>query len=315
VFTWLLAGGVLMAIAAGVVWCWTDMSRDAAWGRTRWWRAALLAGVVAVPTVPTTSMPLRVERVLYEGPDLLSPEPVRSVEIRDSWIVPGVVRVKGIRSVQGETLLDERSRVEVGLPWALLLVAMGWWVARRGPTGAMAVAVAALGLGACVGPEPSPASVEERRIIELMEIRRSGDAAGIESLFHPTAVYEDLTSGARYRDLPEIAEFMEGFHSPDGSVFLEVIAYHSGDGMAAAEWVLDGTRLSPSLTSPDSVFLSWFRVDGVTLIELEDGLIVRAADYGDPTSLVLAEGGIVVLPGGDTLRALPETVTRPPPRR
>ena len=105
---------------------------------------------------------------------------------------------------------------------------------------------------------------------------------------------------------------MEGFHSPDGSVFLEVIAYHSADGMAAAEWVLDGTRLSPS---PDSLVLRWFRVDGVTLIELEDGLIVRAADYGDPTSLVLAEGGIVVLPGGDTLRALPETVTRPPPRR
>ena len=66
-------------------------------------------------------------------------------------------------------------------------------------------------------------------------------------------------------------------------------------------------------TTTHRVVLEW--VDGVTLVELEDGLIVRAADYGDPTSLVLAEGGIVVLPGGDTLRALPETVTRPPPRR
>ena len=138
---------------------------------------------------------------------------------------------------------------------------------------------------------------------------------GIEGLFHPTAVYDDFTSGVTYRDLPEIAAFMEAFHTADGAVFLDVISYHAGEGIAAAEWVLEGSRQGPSGVSGDSLVVRRFRVDGLTLIEVQGGLIVRAADYGDPIPLVLAEGGAVVLPEGDTLRAGAESATGPPPRR
>ncbi len=167
----------------------------------------------------------------------------------------------------------------------------------------------------CTGPEPSSVTVEERRLIELMEMRRAGDATGIERLFHPTAVYDDFTSGVTYRDLPEIADFMEAFHTADGAVFLEVISYHTGNGMAVAEWVLEGNREGPSGASGDSLVVRRFRVDGLTLIEVQGGLIVRAADYGDPIPLILAEGGAVVFPEGDTLRAEAESATGPPPRR
>lgn len=85
--------------------------------------------------------------------------------------------------------------------------------------------------------------------------------------------------------------------------------------MAVAEWVLEGNRQGPSGLSGDSLVLRRFRVDGLTLIEVQGGLIVRAADYGDPIPLVLAEGGAVVFPDGDTLRAEAEPTTGPPPRR
>jgi hypothetical protein len=166
-----------------------------------------------------------------------------------------------------------------------------------------------LWIAACAGAEAPDRTTEELRLIELMEMRRTGDPEGIEGVFHPTAVYDDFTSGTQHRELPEITAFIRGWHSPDGATFVDVVQYHAGDGVAVAEWVLEGTRSGPARDDPDSLVLRRFRVDGLTLVEVEDGLIVRAADYADPTSLLLAEGAVVVLPEGDTLEAVTEPVT------
>ena len=41
-----------------------------------------------------------------------------------------------------------------------------------------------------------------------------------------------------------------------------------------------------------------FRVEGVTLLEIDGGRIVRATEYSDPTDLYVALGGSVTLPDG-----------------
>ncbi|UCC25782.1 MAG: hypothetical protein JSU98_01545 [Gemmatimonadales bacterium] len=86
----------------------------------------LIAALAAIPVVPGLSVPIRVDRTWYEGPDLLSSRPLETTEIRDHWVVPGVLRVRGLRTVQGSTLLEERARVEAGIPWLLLLVVSAW---------------------------------------------------------------------------------------------------------------------------------------------------------------------------------------------
>ena len=44
-------------------------------------------------------------------------------------------------------------------------------------------------------------------------------------------------------------------------------------------------------------------LNGVTIIEIEDGRIIRAADYTDTTPLMLQLGGRIELPGGVVIEA------------
>lgn len=92
--------------------------------------------VLATPFLPTLHLPVRVARTHYEGADLMAEAPVTETVVREVQRVPGLVRTRTLRTTQGDVLLHETERTEVGIPWLLLGVAgVGWAVRRRRGSG------------------------------------------------------------------------------------------------------------------------------------------------------------------------------------
>lgn len=306
----------LGAVASAVIWCGVDVGRRIrSPSRRRWWWTSLALGVVLVPLVGGPTVPVRAERMLYEGPDLLSPDPEVTGATGERWAVPGLVRTRTLRTTQGDLLLRETRRVEVAIPIVLLLVLAAWGGVRAGgvarPGGGRGAAlvlvlVAGSAAGCAPGEVPEP-SLVELRLLELMAMRQSGDVAGAEDIFHPVAVYDDYPNQVQYRGLPEIAGFVQGLHRWASGVFLDVVRVHVGADRAVAEWVLEGVQSSAYPGVADSATFRRFRLEGVTVVEVERGLIVRAADYADMVPLILDLGGSVTLPSGEVVR-LPDPV-------
>lgn len=294
-----VAGG----LAAATLWCATGVFRRGGSRRARvgWWLALALA-LVAIPEAPGPAVPVRVERALYEGPDLLSGEPEVTRVLAEDWIVPGLVRVRTVRTSQANQILREAQRVEVALPVALLLVLGAWGAAgtRRSSTAATLL-IGAMWTTGCVPGDSMEASLAEVRLMEFMAMRQSGDVTGAETLFSPVAVWDDYPNQVQYRGLPEIAERIVGLHGWATGVFLDVVRTHVSSDRAVAEWVLQGVQGAPYPGVADSATFRRFTVEGVTVVELEQGRIVRVADYADMIPLVLDLGGSVTLPSGEVV--------------
>lgn len=265
----------------------------------------LLAALVSTPWVPAPFVPIRAERTLYAGPDLLSDVPVREVVLSESTRAAGLSRIRTLRATQGTTLLSERRRVEIRVPWlwaaAMVLVALGGRVGRSaGGTasaraGLLCMAIAPT-MGSC-GGEPGP-GLAELRLKEVVEMRATGDVSAIEEVFLPEAVYEDVAGDFEHRGVPEIAEHLRGLHRWASGVFLDVIDIHGGPEWAAAEWLLEGVQSGPVPGRLDTVTGRRFQLRGVTLVELERGGVIRAVDYLDWVPFLLDVGAEVHWPGG-----------------
>ncbi|HSG46490.1 MAG TPA: nuclear transport factor 2 family protein [Longimicrobiales bacterium] len=305
---------VTLAVAGMVAWaavrCAVDVGRrvPSSAGRRGWW-AALALGVVLIPLQPGPTVPVRTDRMLYEGPDILSSDPQVTGAVAERWTLPGLVRIRTLRTTQGDLLLRETRRVEVAIPLLLLLVLSAWGVARgrreprEGGAGRAAVVVALVAgsaAGCARGEMPEP-SLAEVRLMEVMAMRHSGDVTGAEDIFHPAAVYDDYPNQLQHRGLPEIADFIQGLHRWASGVFLDVVRVHAAGDRAVAEWVLDGVQSAPYPGVADSATFRRFRLEGVTVVEVERGLVVRVADYADMVPLILELGGSVTLPSGEVV--------------
>ena len=262
--------------------------------------ALLALAAVTVPVVPSPELPIRVEGIRYAGPDLLSDEPVRSVQVADSAVASGLARVRRHREVQGNTLLREVRRVSVPLPWLWALGVVGLAAWSRGRPGRSALLLATGVLAACTAQEgPSRA---ELRLEEVMEMRRTGEVDDVVSVFLAEAVYEDVAAGAEYRGVPEISGYLGWVHGFASGVFLDVLRVHRGDRVASAEWILDAVQTGPIPGLLDSVTNRRFQLRGVTLVEVERGAVVRAVDYVDLVPMLLDLGSEIHAPGGTVLR-------------
>ncbi|MDT8340361.1 MAG: nuclear transport factor 2 family protein, partial [Longimicrobiales bacterium] len=230
----------------------------------------------------------------------------------ESRLVPGLVRERSLRTTQEGRLLREATRIEVTAAF-LLLLALGAWRLAGGPGGrarrppATAVLLAALLpsllLAGCA-PEGAPEpTVAELRVLELLALRESGDVAVAADLFHPLAVWEDHPGQRQLQGLPEIAAFLEEFHGWASGIFLDVLRVHPAGDRAVAEWVLEGVQSAPYPGVADSATFRRFLLEGVTVVEVERGLIVRVAEYADMLPLLLDLGGSATLPNGDVISA------------
>lgn len=168
-----------------------------------------------------------------------------------------------------------------------------------------ALVLGALVVTACTSPQQGPSRVEaenEIAIRTLMSMWESGDAEGVAGLFYPDAVFDDFPNQQQYRGLQEIAEYlMSGTRWAEG-VSMSVTAVHTSESGAVAEWVFSGVQDHPIGSFVPVATGREVVLNGVTVIEVENGRIRRAAAYMDVLPLVLQLGGRVAMPGGDTLK-------------
>ena len=152
-------------------------------------------------------------------------------------------------------------------------------------------------------PGPSQAYAEnEIAIRSLMAMVGSGNIDDVAGLFHPDAVYDDYANQQQYRGLEEIAGYITGGTRWATAVSMDVMSVHISDSTAVAEWVFTGIQDQPIRSFLPVVTGREVVLNGVTIIEMEDGRIRRAADYVDALHLVLQLGGEVHMPGGGLLR-------------
>lgn len=165
----------------------------------------------------------------------------------------------------------------------------------------MVIVAALLLAGACVR-EDRPALYESEVLVqELLAAREAADTLALLDLFAPTAVYDDFQNQIQYQGIDEVAAYAMSLHAWAGDLLINVVRVQAGPDAAAAEWVLSAVQerpmgdFMPQATGREVV------LNGVTLIEVAGGRIVRAADYLDALPLVLQLGGRVEYPGGAVL--------------
>ena len=113
----------------------------------------------------------------------------------------------------------------------------------------------------------------------------SGDAAQVAALYTEDAVREDVPTGTTSRGRAEIESFARGLFETDADVRLVVTDGFVGETWAVVEWTFTGLRQE---TGGEVTFR------GVSVLELEDGLISRESDYYDLPEMqeqIAAAGG------------------------
>ncbi|MEJ2538879.1 MAG: nuclear transport factor 2 family protein [Gemmatimonadota bacterium] len=304
-----LWGLALLAVTLGVG---VLAARAVRPGRRFVW-TLLGVGLASVPLLPAPFVPIRVERVHYAGPDLLSDTPETTAVVSEDYRVAGLSRVQRTRRVQGSTLLSETRWVGLRLPWLLLAGLLVSIVSvRRGSRGRTRLVLVLLLAGGAAGcRQESRPGAAELRLQEVLEMRRTGDVTGVEDVFLAGAVYQDMASGFEYRGLPEIADHLGWIHGWATGVFMDVVEVHGGRETASAEWVLEGIQSSPIPGQLDTVTRRRFQLRGITVVEVERGAVSRAVDYLDMVPFLLDLGAEIRLPGGAVIR-LPEPEVEPP---
>ncbi len=129
----------------------------------------------------------------------------------------------------------------------------------------------------------------------------TADTAAILDIFRPDATYEDFANQTAYQGAEEIVGYLTGAHVWGDDVYFNVGRVHATASGAVGEWVFSalhtrplGDRI-PEGTGREVV------LNGVTVLEMEGGLIARAADYTDTGAMLLQLGGRIELPGGVVL--------------
>lgn len=156
---------------------------------------------------------------------------------------------------------------------------------------------------ACTDAEPGP-SVEARQgelaLRSLASAFESADTALILDLFWPHATYDDFAAQVSYQGIEEIVGYVTGVHAWGDDVYKNVGRVHLTEAGAVGEWVFSAVQnrplgvLAPKGTGREVV------LNGVTILEMDGGRILRAADYVD-TQPMLSQLGARVVPGeGDS---------------
>ncbi len=164
----------------------------------------------------------------------------------------------------------------------------------------LALAACALFVAGCRPQTPQAAGVRasELAIRTLMAAWESADTALILELFSPDATYDDFASQVTAEGPVEIVGYVTAVHAWGDDVYKSIGRVHASETGAVAEWVFSAVQNRPMGDQIPIVTGLEVVLNGVTIIEMRNGLIVRAADYFDTAPMVLQLGGRIELPGG-----------------
>lgn len=143
----------------------------------------------------------------------------------------------------------------------------------------------------------------ELAVRTLMAAWESADVALIEDLFLPQATYDDYPNQHTYRGVQEIVAYVNTLHAWADDVLMNVGQVHVTGNGAVAEWVFSAVQARPMGNQVPVATGNEVVVNGVTIIEIRDGRILRAADYTDAASMMLQIGARIELPGGGVLES------------
>ena len=133
--------------------------------------------------------------------------------------------------------------------------------------------------------EASPSAAEGSILEAYGEAWSSGDAAQVAALYTEDAEREDVPIAVTSRGRAEVEALAKGLFETDADVRLEVTGGFAGETWAVVEWTFSGTHQQ---TGGEVTFR------GVSVLELEDGLISRETDYYDLPQMqgqIAAAGG------------------------
>jgi len=163
--------------------------------------------------------------------------------------------------------------------------------------------VLATTVGACSPGTRSATSTAdgENELIarRVMAVWENADTATLVDLFAPNAVYDDFPNQQQYHGIQEIVGHVLDVQSWATNISMDVVDVHTGSSSATAEWTLSGVQNGPLGDVAPTATNREFLLNGVTIFEIANGRITRAADYWDTAPLVLQLGGKIVLPGGE----------------
>ena len=158
--------------------------------------------------------------------------------------------------------------------------------------------ILALLVAAGCGPTEEQAVTQNELIVRtLIDAVQIADTTTIVELFWPEAVYDDYASQLQHRGIEEIVGYLTSVHDWADDVYMNVGQVHVSGAGAVAEWVFAGVQARPMGELVPIVTGLEVTTNGVTIVEIEDGRIRRAADYMDTTPMLLQLGGRVELPG------------------
>jgi steroid delta-isomerase-like uncharacterized protein len=162
--------------------------------------------------------------------------------------------------------------------------------------------------------ESSPSAAGASILEAYGEAWSSGEAAQVAALYTEDAVREDIPTATTSRGRAEIEALAAGLFETDEDVRLEVTGGFVGETWAVVEWTFSGARRE---TAGEVTFR------GVSVIELDNGLISRETDYydlpqmqqqiaaagGTPGALETSTGGTDATPGTGTTTEQTGSVT------
>jgi hypothetical protein len=171
---------------------------------------------------------------------------------------------------------------------------------KRHVIAALALALLA---ASCNRSGPSPLLDENELLARmLMTDFQSGDISNLSGMFYPTAVYDDYSSQNEYQGLREIAGYVKSIQSWADDISMTVNAVHASETGATVEWTLSAVQVRPIPGRISMATGNQVQINGVTILQVSQHLITRAANYMDDLGLMLQLGGEVHMPGGMVLK-------------
>ncbi len=140
--------------------------------------------------------------------------------------------------------------------------------------------------------------LSESLVVQLMEIWQSGDDKKLIAIAQTDMVYHDVPNNHHFKGIEESRSYIKHVHNWASDIKIEITKVHHYEQAALAEWTMTGIQSRPIKNRIAIATNNQFTLKGATLIEIENGKIIRAADYIDVLGFVIQLGAEVKLPGG-----------------
>jgi len=136
-----------------------------------------------------------------------------------------------------------------------------------------------------------------------MEMWETGNTAALGEITTEDVVYDEMPNGQRFEGRDGVRQYIGHVHAWASDVEIKATSLRGDANVAVAEWAMRGIQDRPIPGRVPIATRRSFRLNGATLVELQEGRIARAADYLDVLGSVVQLGARVELPGGMVIQS------------